>query len=86
MRSSLRAVWLNLKASYWLIPSLLTAFALALAFATLALDRVWDGAWLTNAGIEAPLPEGARAQLSVIATGMITIASTVFAITIAAVA
>jgi uncharacterized membrane protein len=87
MRSSLRALWLSIKASYWFIPSLLTVSAFLLALETIHLDRSWGSDWLASFGwFEASRPEGARAQLTVIASAMIAISSTVFAITIAAVA
>ena len=87
MRSSLRAHWLSVKASYWFIPSLMTLAALALAYFTIHLDRVWGSEWLVaTSWVEGSRPEGARAQLTVVASSMIAISSTVFAITIAAVA
>lgn len=87
MRSSLRSLWLSLKASYWFIPSLLTLFALLLAVASIHLDRLWGPRWLSAySWFEGARPEGARAQLTVISSAMIAISSTVFAITIAAVA
>ncbi len=87
MRSSLRALWLEVKASYWFVPSLLTAAAFVLALWTIQLDRIWGPNWLQALGwSEGVQPEGARAQLTVIAGAMISISSTVFAITIAAVA
>jgi len=87
MRSSFRAVWLSVKASYWFIPSLLTIAAFVLALTTIHLDHRWGSDWLTHfAWFDGSRPEGARAQLTVIASAMIAISSTVFAITIAAVA
>ena len=87
MRSSVRAFWLSVKASYWFIPALLTFAAFLLALATIHLDRTWGSDWLASlAWFESSRPEGARAQLTVIASAMIAISSTVFAITIAAVA
>lgn len=87
MRSSVRALWLSVKASYWFIPTLLTLAALLLALTTIHLDRLWGSEWLTEFGwFESSRPEGARAQLTVISSAMIAISSTVFAITIAAVA
>ena len=87
MPAWLRKVWLDLNASYWFIPSLLTLVAAILAIVTIALDRNGAGAWLVGTGwIDTSSAEGARSQLSVIASSMIAIASTVFAITIAAVA
>jgi uncharacterized membrane protein len=87
MRSSLRALWLGVKASYWFIPSLLTVAAFLLALTTIHLDQRWGSDWLTSfSWFEGSRPEGARAQLTVLSSAMITISSTVFAITIAAVA
>ena len=76
-----------MRASYWFIPALLTAFAFLLALVTVWADRHGGSQWLSYLGwFEPSRPEGARAQLTVIATATIGIASTVFAITIAAVA
>lgn len=87
MRSSLRALWLDVNASYWFIPTLLTIGAFLLSLLTVYLDRNGGSEWLTQLGwFEPSRPDGARAQLTVIASAMIAIASTVFAITIAAVA
>ncbi|WP_129791188.1 DUF2254 domain-containing protein [Sphingosinicella sp. CPCC 101087] len=86
MRSAVRATWLSVKASYWFIPALLTFASLLLAIGTIRLDRMWGTDWLVAfAWFEGIGPEGARAQLTVIAGAMIAISSTVFAITIAAV-
>jgi uncharacterized membrane protein len=86
-RTRLRSTWLRIKASYWLLPSLLTALALMLALGTIHLDRTGGAAWLgAYWWFDAAGPEAARAQLTVITTAMIAVASTVFAITIAAVA
>jgi len=87
MRSSFRAVWLGIKASYWFIPSLLTLAAFLLALGMIHLDRSGVSESLLSSGwFERSRPEGARAQLTVIASAMIAVSSTVFAITIAAVA
>lgn len=85
MQNSTRSIWLSLRASYWFIPAVLALFALALAFTTIHLDRAGASTWLQS-WFEAARPEGARAQLTVIASAMAGVASTVFAITIAAVA
>jgi uncharacterized membrane protein len=85
--ADLRKSWLDLKGSYWFVPSVLTLFAFALALVTIHLDRQWGSAWLTSSGwFEGSRPEGARAQLTVVTSAMIAISSTLFAITIAAVA
>jgi uncharacterized membrane protein len=85
MRSSLRAFWLSVQASYWFIPTILTLFALILSFVTVLLDRTDISWWFEELGEWNPSAEGARSQLSAIATSMITVAATVFAVTIAAV-
>jgi uncharacterized membrane protein len=82
-----RKHWMEVRGSYWFIPALLSIFAFALALLTIHLDRVWGSEWLGNlAWYEATRPEGARAQLNVVTTGMLSVSSTLFAITIAAVA
>ena len=86
MTAHLRKIWLDLKASYWFIPALLTALAFGLAQATIQLDRAWGSEWLIAYGFEGSRPEGARAQLTVVTSAMIAVSSTLFAITIAAVA
>jgi uncharacterized membrane protein len=65
----------------------LTLAAFLMAVATIHLDQVWGSAWLTSfEWFEGVRPAGARAQLTVIASAMIAVSSTLFAITIAAVA
>jgi uncharacterized membrane protein len=85
MKSSLRAFLLGINASYWFLPSLLTLFALGLAVLTIELDRAGAGVFLERIDEWHPGAEAARSQLNAVATSMITVAATVFAITIAAV-
>lgn len=76
----------RINASYWFIPALLTVGAVLLAFATTAIDRHVGVDWIAdNAWVEASRPDGARELLSTISGSMISVAGTVFAITIAAV-
>lgn len=87
MRAELRRIWLDLKGSYWFIPSILSLLAAGLSVLTIWLDLVGAGWWFAGTGwLESSGVEGARSLLTVIATSMIAMASTVFAITIAAVA
>lgn len=87
MRSSLRASWIGIQASYWFIPALLTLAAFLLALVTIHLDQTWGPEWLEAfKWYEGSSPEAARAQLTVVSSAMITVSSTLFAITIAAVA
>ena len=87
MIARLRALWLNVNASYWFFPSLFSIIAVALAFATVWLDNHGAADWLSKfAWLNPARPEGASNILTVIAGSMIGVASTVFSITIAAVA
>ena len=85
--SRLRVIWQGINASYWFLPAIFSILALTLAMVTTWLDRSgWaeflkDFEWLQPA-----MPEGASNMLTVIAGAMIGVASTVFSITIAAVA
>ena len=86
MQTSLRKYWLSLNASYWFIPTLMTLAALLLSFVTIYIDRHGGAQWLAELGwVQPSRPDGARSLLTVIASAMIGVASTVFAITIAAV-
>lgn len=65
-------LWDRVSASYWFVPSLMMASCVALAYATITLDRDIDTngfGWVYSGG-----PEGARKVLSTIAGSMITVA------------
>lgn len=87
MVGRLQKAWRDVNASYWFFPALFSLLALLLASGTLWLDRngfadvLNEITWLQPAR-----PDGASNMLSVIAGAMIGVASTVFSITIAAVA
>ena len=69
----------------WVIPSLLTASAIALSFALVALDRSPWGQGLADRDWVYPIdPRGARLTLSTLAGSMITVTSLVFSLTILA--
>lgn len=86
MIARLRNFWASLNGNYWFYPAVLSIAAALLAFATIYLDRHGASDWLARFEfLSAARPVGARNLLSVIAGSMIGIASTVFAITIAAV-
>lgn len=87
MTARLRKLWLDLKGSYWFLPALFSLLALGLSAFTIWLDLTGAGWWFSGTGwLESSGAEGARSLLTVIASAMIAMASTVFAITIAAVA
>ncbi|WNO53074.1 DUF2254 domain-containing protein [Stakelama saccharophila] len=76
----------RLNASYWFLPALLTIGAIVLSFVTYWIDTRLGADWLRDMGwLHASKPDGARSLLSMIAGSMISVAGTVFAITIAAV-
>jgi len=87
MIARLRSRWFAVRASYWFWPALVAVIAFFGALGLVEVDRRWPADWLfallplhpTQAG-------GASTMLSVIAGSMIGVASTVFSITIAAVA
>ncbi|MGD9811980.1 MAG: DUF2254 domain-containing protein [Sphingobium sp.] len=87
MIARLRSWWMAVNASYWFYPALFSILAAIGAFTAIMIDRSGATQWLTDAEWLSPArPEGARNILTVIAGSMIGVASTVFSITIAAVA
>ena len=87
MMAKLRKYWSDINASYWFFPALFAILALLLATRTIEMDRRGLTDWVGNLNwLEPARPEGASNMLSVIAGSMIGVASTVFSITIAAVA
>jgi uncharacterized membrane protein len=83
--TSLRAFWESLRATYWAVPSVMVAGALALSVGMVQLDRVTGEelldrlSWIYTGG-----PDGAREVLSTIAGSMMTVAGVTFSITIVA--
>jgi uncharacterized membrane protein len=78
--------WETIRASYWFVPSVMAVLAMALSFATIAVDEAVGADWIDQVGLlYANKPDGARALLSTIAGSMIGVAGVTFSITIAAV-
>ena len=82
--SRLRAFWWRVRGSLWFMPTLLVFAAALLAFALVELSAMHDldlqERWPRLFGVGA---EGSRSLLSAIATSMLTVAGTVFSITLA---
>ena len=82
--SRLRALWWRIRSSLWFLPALLVAGAVLLAVGLVELGALHDmnlqRRWPRLFGAGA---EGARGLLSAIATAMLTVAGTVFSITLA---
>ena len=85
MKTRLLHLWDALRSSYWFVPAVMLAAAVALAFFTLGLDRRIETASIEGAAfIYLGGSEGARTLLSTVAGSVITVAGVVFSITIAA--
>ena len=83
----LRSFLDTINASYWFYPALFAIGAVALAQTTIWFDKSGWADYLSRiAAIQPARPDGASNMLTVIAGSMIGVASTVFSITIAAVA
>lgn len=87
MIARLQKLWSDINASYWFFPGLFAISTLLLATLTVELDRRGLTEWVDHLNWLPPArPQGASNMLTVIASSMIGVASTVFSITIAAVA
>lgn len=87
MTAEIRFFWARLTANYWFFPAVFSMIAAILAFALVWLDRTGFAGFLNYADWIIPArPKGAADMLTVMAGSMIGVASTVFSITIAAVA
>ena len=83
----LRFLWARLNANYWFYPAVFALFAAVLALFMVWVDRSGSADWLNSVTWVVPArPKGAADMLTVMAGSMIGVASTVFSITIAAVA
>jgi uncharacterized membrane protein len=86
MKSRLLSLAEELRQSYWFLPSLMTLGAALLAAGMIWLDGFEGSAWMDGVPwLYASRPSGARQVLSAIGGSMITVAGTVFSVTIAAV-
>lgn len=83
MKATFVTLWATVRESYWFVPSLMAFGAIALSFATTALDASIGSKWLDDIGwLYANKPAGARAVLSTVAGSMITVAGVTFSMTI----
>ena len=86
MRARLLRLWAHLRESYWFLPTVMAFFAVLLAGGMIWLDSYEGSDWMDRfAWLYASRPNGARQVLSAIGGSMITVAGTVFSVTIAAV-
>lgn len=76
----------RLRTSYWFVPTVMAIGAILLAGGMIALDSRDGSQWMDRfSWLQASRPDGARQVLSSIGGSMITVAGTVFSVTIAAV-
>jgi uncharacterized membrane protein len=84
IRARARVQWWRLSSSLWFVPAILVALAIAAALGLVAVDEVVDSSlaerWPAVFGVGA---EGARSLLSAIATAALTVAGTMFSVTLA---
>ena len=85
LKQPLFKYWDYVRSSFWFVPSLMAAGAIALAFAMVMLDEQVARHWLEDAGwAYTGGAQGASAVLQTIAGSMITIAGVVFSLTLVA--
>ncbi|MBU1376211.1 MAG: DUF2254 domain-containing protein [Alphaproteobacteria bacterium] len=76
----------GLRASYWFLPTVMALGAVLLAGGMILLDTYAGSDWMDGLPwLYAARPDGARQVLSTVSASMITVAGTVFSVTIAAV-
>lgn len=86
MRATLLQLGDQLRQSYWFLPAIMAFAAVLLAGGMIWLDTYVGSEWMDDfAWLTASRPSGARQVLSSIGGSMITVAGTVFSVTIAAV-
>lgn len=85
VKVTLLKYWGRISGSFWFVPLLMAGGAIALAYASLALDRTATDRWLqAQRWVYSGGAEGATVMLGTIASSMITIAGVVFSMTLVA--
>ncbi|NNJ11345.1 DUF2254 domain-containing protein [Chloroflexales bacterium ZM16-3] len=85
MKTRIATLVENIRASFWFIPVVMTLGAAVLAYVAIRLDMILGADWLRSFGwLFINNPDGARAALSIIAGSAITVAGTVFSLTMVA--
>ena len=86
MKIEVKRFFDKLGASYWFVPSIMAFLAVLLASGMILADTYEGSEWMDSVPwLYAARPNGARSLLSSIGGSMITVAGTVFSVTIAAV-
>jgi len=83
MKATFITLWVNLRESYWFIPSVMAVASIALSLVATQIDAAIGSEWLAEINwLYANKPAGARAVLSTVAGSMITVAGVTFSMTI----
>lgn len=86
MKATLLRIGEDLRDSYWFLPTIMVVGAILLAGGMIFVDSHAGSRWMDSLPwLYAARPDGARQVLSAIGGSMITVAGTVFSVTIAAV-
>ncbi len=80
MRNQIKVRWSEIRANYWLVPSLMAVAAIGLSLLTLYIDRSFQGPEQARI-FWGGGPEAARSLMEVIATSMLTVATLTFSLT-----
>ena len=81
--SKLKQSWSDLQGSFWFVPSLITAFSIALALAFIEADSTGSEQWLARwPRLFGASAAGARGMLSTIAGSMMTVVGVTFSMTL----
>lgn len=83
MKVTLLKYWDKIAGSFWFVPAIMAAGAIALAYAAIALDGAANDGWVrAQTWVYSGSAAGASAMLETIAGSMITIAGVVFSMTL----
>jgi uncharacterized membrane protein len=86
VNSLITDTWIQLRASYWFVPSLISLSAVMTAVIAVLLDFHFGSSWLDKVSwLFAHQPAGARDLLSTLAASAITVAGVTFSMTLLAV-
>ncbi|MGA7965174.1 MAG: DUF2254 domain-containing protein [Gammaproteobacteria bacterium] len=83
----LKQTWINLRSSFWFLPSLIVVFCMSFAAAIIETDSAGSDRWLAHwPRLFGVGPEGARDMLSTLAGSMMSITGVTFSMTLVALA
>ena len=82
-----KQIWLDLRSSFWFLPSLIVVFSMVFAAAMIETDSAGSDRWMAHwPRLFGVGPEGAREMLSTLAGSMMSITGVTFSMTLVALA